>query len=53
MYDAHECHRNAVALATLAEMFPERAAHYWAEERRWRDLETEANRSNGRSDDQS
>jgi hypothetical protein len=46
MHDAYECHRNAVALADLAEMFPERASQYWAEERRWRDLEIQANKSN-------
>lgn len=42
MHDAHECHRRAEALATLAEMFPEYAARYRDRERHWRDQETEA-----------
>ena len=42
MSDAHECHRKAEALATLAEMFPENAERYRAKEDHWRRLEAEA-----------
>jgi hypothetical protein len=44
MHDADECHKKAEALATLALMFPESAERYRAKERRWRDLEAEAQR---------
>jgi hypothetical protein len=42
MHDAHDCHRKAEALATLAVMFPESAHRYRAKEQHWRDLEAEA-----------
>jgi hypothetical protein len=42
MYDAHDCHDRAEALATLALMYPEDAERYREKERRWRDLETRA-----------
>ena len=42
MNDAHECHKKAEALATLALMFPENAERYHAKEQHWRDLEAEA-----------
>jgi hypothetical protein len=44
MHDAHECHRKAEALATLALMFPESAERYRAKEQHWRDLEAQAQR---------
>jgi hypothetical protein len=44
MHDAHDCHRKAEALATLAVMFPESAHRYRAKEQHWRDLEAEARR---------
>jgi hypothetical protein len=39
MHSAQECRDKADALATLALMFPEKAAAYRDAERRWRELE--------------
>ena len=45
MNDAQDFHKKAEALATLAEMFPERAEQYRAREAYWRGLEAKAKRS--------